>query len=64
MLVRTLVINHGSQSTSTLARQVVVMSTLAKDETILLAGFKYRVMPSAILKMPGLWTLMPLNPQT
>jgi len=45
--VRTLVINHGPQGASTLARQVVVMSTLANDETIVLAGFKYRVVTSA-----------------
>ena len=48
--MRTLVINHVTQGASTLARQVVVMSTLANDETIVLAGFKYRIVTSARLK--------------
>ncbi len=47
--MRTLVINHGPHGTSTLACQVVVVSMLANDETILLAGFRYRVITSARL---------------
>jgi hypothetical protein len=48
-LAREFVINHGPQTKSTLARLVVVMSTLTNDENIVLAGFRYSAMTSARL---------------